>query len=107
MSTDSLAGFRTLVPDWMREYRADWFTVDVIAGLTAGALVIPKSMAYATIAELPVQVGLYTAFLPMVISAALGRSRPLSVSTTTTLAKSRRYTTTYAGMGPFIWEKSV
>ena len=43
-------------------------------------------MAYATIAGLPVQVGLYAAFLPMVIYAVLGTSRPLSVSTTTTLA---------------------
>ena len=55
-------------------------------GLTAAAVVIPKAMAYATIAGLPVQVGLYTAFLPMVIYALLGTSRPLSVSTTTTLA---------------------
>jgi len=43
-------------------------------------------MAYATIAGLPVQVGLYTAFLPMMIYAVLGTSRPLSVSTTTTIA---------------------
>jgi high affinity sulfate transporter 1 len=43
-------------------------------------------MAYATIAGLPVQVGLYTAFLPMAIYAVLGTSRPLSVSTTTTIA---------------------
>jgi MFS superfamily sulfate permease-like transporter len=43
-------------------------------------------MAYGTIAGLPVQVGLYTAFLPMVIYALLGSSRNLSVSTTTTLA---------------------
>jgi len=86
MSTDRLAGFDRLVPDWMREYRAEWFTADVIAGLTAGAVVIPKAMAYATIAGLPVQVGLYTAFVPMVIYAVLGTSRPLSVSTTTTLA---------------------
>ena len=43
-------------------------------------------MAYATIAGLPVQVGLYTAFLPMVIYAVLGTSRVLSVSTTTTIA---------------------
>ena len=64
MSTDSHTGLRALVPDWMREYRAAWLTVDVIAGLTAGAIVIPKAMAYATIAELPVQVGLYTAFCP-------------------------------------------
>src|SRR5262249_25868919 len=50
------------------------------------AVVIPKAMAYATIAGLPVQVGLYTAFLPMVVYAILGTSRPLSVSTTTTIA---------------------
>jgi len=43
-------------------------------------------MAYATIAGLPVQVGLYTAFVPMIIYALMGTSRPLSVSTTTTLA---------------------
>jgi len=43
-------------------------------------------MAYATIAGLPVQVGLYTAFVPMIIYAVLGTSRPLSVSTTTTIA---------------------
>ena len=49
-------------------------------------MVIPKAMAYATIAGLSVQVGLYTAFLPMLIYAALGTSRPLSVSTTTTIA---------------------
>jgi high affinity sulfate transporter 1 len=43
-------------------------------------------MAYATIAGLPVQVGLYTALVPMVIYAVLGTSRVLSVSTTTTIA---------------------
>jgi high affinity sulfate transporter 1 len=67
-------------------YRSDWLKPDVIAGLTTAAVVIPKAMAYATIAGLPVQVGLYTAFLPMVIYTVLGTSRVLSVSTTTTLA---------------------
>ena len=43
-------------------------------------------MAYATITGLPVQVGLYTCFLPMVIYAFFGTSRPLSVSTTATIA---------------------
>ena len=75
-----------LLPDWLVSYRKEWLQPDVIAGLTTAAVVIPKSMAYATIAGLPVQVGLYTAFLPMVIYAALGTSRALSVSTTTTLA---------------------
>ena len=59
---------------------------DVLAGLTAAAVVAPKAMAYATIAGLPVQVGLYTRIVPMAVYAALGTSRPLSVSTTTTIA---------------------
>jgi sulfate permease, SulP family len=67
-------------------FRKEWLRLDVVAGLTAAAVVIPKAMAYATIAGLPVQVGLYTAFIPMIIYAVLGTSRPLSVSTTTTLA---------------------
>ena len=71
---------------WLRRYQKDWLRPDVMAGLTAAAVVIPKAMAYATIAGLPVQVGLYTVFLPMLIYAALGTSRPLSVSTTTTIA---------------------
>jgi len=60
--------------------------LDVVAGLTAAAVVLPKAMAYATVAGLPVAVGLYTAFVPMVIYALLGSSRVLSVSSTTTLA---------------------
>jgi high affinity sulfate transporter 1 len=59
---------------------------DLVAGLTAAAVVLPKAMAYATVAGLPVAVGLYTAFIPMVIYALLGTSRVLSVSSTTTLA---------------------
>ncbi|MGE5713741.1 MAG: SulP family inorganic anion transporter, partial [Betaproteobacteria bacterium] len=59
---------------------------DIIAGLTAAAVVLPKAMAYATVAGLPVAVGLYTAFVPMLIYALLGTSRVLSVSSTTTLA---------------------
>jgi sulfate permease, SulP family len=73
-------------PDWLSGYQKDWLRPDILAGLTTAAVVIPKAMAYATIAGLPVQVGLYTAFLPMVIYAVLGTSRVLSVSTTTTLA---------------------
>src|SRR6187401_1859307 len=60
--------------------------LDLVAGLVAAAVVLPKAMAYATVAGLPVAVGLYTAFIPMVIYALLGSSRVLSVSSTTTLA---------------------
>ena len=59
---------------------------DTVAGLTAAAVVLPKAMAYATVAGLPVAVGLYTAFVPMLVYALLGSSRVLSVSSTATLA---------------------
>jgi high affinity sulfate transporter 1 len=85
--TPQRSGVRSLlIPDWLANYRPDWLRGDVVAGLTAAAVVIPKALAYATIAGLPVQVGLYTVLVPMVIYAVLGTSRPLSVSTTTTLA---------------------
>jgi high affinity sulfate transporter 1 len=75
-----------ILPGWLLGYRKDWLKPDVVAGLTAAAVVIPKAMAYATIAGLPVEVGLYTAFVPMLVYAALGTSSVLSVSTTTTMA---------------------
>jgi high affinity sulfate transporter 1 len=65
---------------------SDTLRFDLIAGLTAAAVVLPKAMAYATVAGLPAAVGLYTALVPMVIYALLGTSRVLSVSSTTTLA---------------------
>ena len=79
---------RSSIPvfEWLPLYRRDWLRLDVVAGLTTAAVVLPKSMAYATVAGLPIQIGLYTAFVPMIIYALLGTSRPLSVSTTTTLA---------------------
>jgi sulfate permease, SulP family len=74
------------ITDWLSSYNREWLRPDVIAGLTTAAVVIPKAMAYATIAGLPVQVGLYTAFVPMIIYAVCGTALPLSVSTTTTIA---------------------
>ena len=74
------------LPEWLVSYRGDWLRPDIIAGLTTGAVIIPKAMAYAMMAGLPVQVGLYTALVPMVIYAVLGTSRVLSVSTSTTVA---------------------
>jgi MFS superfamily sulfate permease-like transporter len=71
---------------WFLHYQGQLFRCDLVAGLTAAAVVIPKAMAYASIAGLPLEVGLYTALVPMVIYAVLGTSRPLSVSTTSTIA---------------------
>lgn len=75
-----------VVPLWLRDYRRDWLRPDALAGVTAAAVVIPQSMAYATIAGLLVEVGLYTALVPLLVYAVLGTSRPLSVTTTSTIA---------------------
>jgi SulP family sulfate permease len=70
----------------MRGYQRAWLRTDVLAGLATGTVVIPQAMAYSTIAGLPVQVGLYTCMLPMLVYALLGGARALSVSTTSTIA---------------------
>jgi high affinity sulfate transporter 1 len=72
--------------DWLSQYRGDWLRPDVLAGLTTAAVVIPKAMAYATVAGLPIEIGIYTAIVPALVYAVLGTSRVLSVTTTTTIA---------------------
>ncbi|UUT35344.1 SulP family inorganic anion transporter [Microbacterium elymi] len=79
-------------------YRRVWLPRDVMAGLAAGAVVIPQAMAYATIADLPVAVGLYTCILPMLVYALLGGSRAMSVSTTSTVATLTATTLVTAGV---------
>jgi len=76
-----------LVPalEWVPGYDRRWLQSDLVAGLTTAAVILPKSMAYAAMAGLPVQVGLYTALVPVAVYAVLGTSRRLSVSTTTTI----------------------
>ena len=86
MSSTVNQGSRFGLPEWLASYRSDWLRPDIVAGLTAAAVVIPKSMAYTSVAGLPLQVGLYTAFVPMIIYAILGTSRVLSVSTSSTIA---------------------
>jgi SulP family sulfate permease len=87
-ATTAPTGIAKYIPilSWLPNYQSDWLRLDLVAGLTAAAVVIPQAMAYATIAGLPVEVGLYTALVPMVVYALLGTSRPLSVSATSTIA---------------------
>ena len=70
---------------WIPAYDRRWLATDVVAGVTTASVIIPKAMAYATVAGVAVQVGLYTALLPMAAYALVGSSRVLSVSTTTTI----------------------
>lgn len=80
-----LAG-RLPIARWLFAYRRAWLRADIIAGLTVAAVVIPQAMAYAVIAGLPVEAGLYTALATMLVYPLLGSSRPLSVTTTSAIA---------------------
>src|SRR5580704_13245353 len=71
---------------WLFSYRPAWLRSDLVAGLTAAAVVIPQAMAYAALAGLPVQAGLYCALTAMLVYPLLGSSRPLSVTTTSAIA---------------------
>ncbi len=74
------------IVDWLKSYRPEWFRDDLVAGLTTSAVVIPKAMAYAAIAGLPLVVGLYTSLVMLVVYAILGTSSLLSVTTSSTIA---------------------
>ncbi|HSK90105.1 MAG TPA: SulP family inorganic anion transporter [Euzebyales bacterium] len=71
---------------WLRTYQRGWLRSDVMAGTTAAAVVIPQAMGYASVAGLPVEIGVYTCIAPMLMYALLGGSRRLSISTTSTIA---------------------
>ena len=77
---------RLPIASWLFAYRREWLRADIVAGLTAAAVVIPKAMACAVIAGLSVEVGLYTALAAMLVYPLLGSSRPLSVTTTSAIA---------------------
>src|SRR5262245_450407 len=71
---------------WLREYRASWLSSDAIAGMTLAAYAIPVSLAYAGLAGLPPQVGIYGYLLGGLGYALLGSSRQLAVGPTSAIS---------------------
>jgi SulP family sulfate permease len=66
-------------PEWLRDYRKATFASDLLAGCIVTIMLIPQSLAYALLAGLPAEMGLYASILPLVVYALLGTSRTLSV----------------------------
>jgi len=70
---------RALVPNWLPGYSREKMEGDVSAALVVAIMLIPQGMAYAMLAGLPPQAGLYGAILPLLLYAALGTSPALAV----------------------------
>jgi SulP family sulfate permease len=71
---------------WLAAYRAGWLRSDIIAGVTLAAYAIPVSLAYAVLAGLPPQIGVYGYMLGGVGYALLGSSRQLAVGPTSAIS---------------------
>lgn len=65
--------------EWLVHYERKHLPGDALAGVIVATLLIPQAMAYALLAGLPPQVGLYASLLPLAVYALLGSSRYLSV----------------------------
>lgn len=71
---------------WLAHYRAVWLTGDFVAGVTLAAYAVPVALAYATLAGLPPQVGIYGYLLGGLGYALLGSSRQLAVGPTSAIS---------------------
>ncbi len=65
--------------DWLFNYRREYLSGDLSAGLTVGVMLIPQGMAYSMLAGLPPIYGLYASTIPLIVYALLGTSRQLAV----------------------------
>jgi SulP family sulfate permease len=67
------------LPGWLKTYQSQFIAGDITAGLIVTVMLIPQSLAYAMLAGLPPEIGLYASLLPMVAYALFGSSMTLAV----------------------------
>ena len=60
--------------DWLPRYERKWLAGDAVAGLSVWALLVPQSLAYASLVGVPLQYGLYTAFAALLLYPVFGTS---------------------------------
>lgn len=67
--------------NWIFHYNLQWLTGDIIAGVTVGFVVVPQGMAYALLAKLPPEYGLYTSFVGFLLYWAFATSKDITIGT--------------------------
>ncbi len=77
-----------LVPiaDWLPSYEREWLRADLVAGIAVAALVVPKSLGYAGIANVPIQHGLYAAAAGAILYALFGTAKQIATGPSSALA---------------------
>ncbi|CAN9509906.1 unnamed protein product [Ophioblennius macclurei] len=80
-SLDTLKAWLPIL-SWLPRYNLKWLQMDVLAGLTVGLTTVPQALAYAEVAGLPVQFGLYSAFMGGFIYTLLGTSKDVTLGPT-------------------------
>uniref|UniRef100_A0AAR2KDI2 STAS domain-containing protein n=1 Tax=Pygocentrus nattereri TaxID=42514 RepID=A0AAR2KDI2_PYGNA len=80
----SFTALRTCFPilTWLPRYNLTWLRMDVLAGLTVGLTAVPQGLAYAEVAGLPVQYGLYSAFMGGFVYCVFGTSKDVTLGPT-------------------------
>ena len=81
-------GIRRYIPilAWLPQYQAKWLRLDIIAGLTIMALLVPEGMAYTELAGMPPQAVFYAAPIGLVLYAIFGTSRQLVIVVSSVVA---------------------
>lgn len=81
-------GWRSILPplEWLPKYQVRWLSLDVVAGITLAAYAVPVSMAYATLAGVPPQYGIYCFLIGGLFYAVFGTCRQLAIGPTSAIA---------------------
>ncbi|CAO3599843.1 unnamed protein product [Absidia cylindrospora] len=74
------------ISQWIHRYNLSWLFQDVIAGITVGLLLVPQGIAYAKVANLDPQYGLYTSFVGVTIYCLFGTSKDISIGPITVVS---------------------
>lgn len=82
MQTEAISRFLPILA-WARDYRGEWLTLDLLAGLALWAILVPEGMAYSSIFGVPPIMGLYTIIPPLFVYALFGTSKRLVVGPAT------------------------
>jgi sulfate permease, SulP family len=98
----ALPGLQRIIPaiGWLSRYRREDLLDDLTAGVVTAILLVPQGMAFALLAGLPPEVGLYASVAPPIIYALLGSSRTLSVGPVSVAALLVAHALGAAGLAP-------